>query len=1255
MATELASGYISLGANTQQLSKDIRGAFAGAEQTAGRAGDSAGSSFASKFGKGLKVAGIGVVGAAGGLLATTFTKGFNRLNAIDQAQAKMRALGMDAKSVQSLMDSANKSVKGTAFGLDEAATAAAMASAAGVQAGTDMDKYLSTVADTAAVAGTSMSEMGSIFGKVATTGKVSGDVLQQLSDRGIAVIPALAKHMKVPMEEVSDMVSKGKVSFQDFQGAMQESMGGGAKEMGKTFSGAMANMNAALGRLGAKLLGPVFRAAPPVFDAITKGIDTIGKSIGPVFNTVKDKISGALGGINVSGALQEAQGGVRAFFAAFKAGGDDVTSSGFAGVLESLGLSLRNIWDKAQPILKGLIPPLKDLAVTVFRNLVNYAQVFGQHMVNMWNSMKGPMGSILGTIKSQGLPIVKALVGFLKDNLPKVVNVAKALSPVLAKLAGLIGGAIATAFKIIAPIIKVVVIVLKDVLSVVFSVAAGIITALAPIVDWLLTNLGPVFSMVFNGIKDVIGFVWSVVSVIFTSIWSAIQGLGTVISWLWTNVAMPAFNGIGAVIGWLWTNVIQPVGGFIAGIFQNIGGVVMWLWNNAVVPAWNAISGAIQWAWDNVIKPIGDFIVGAWQKISDKAGEVKDWVVGKWNDMISFFQGLPDKVGKIAETLWSPLKDAAKAVFNGIANLWNNTVGKLSFKTPGWLPSGMGNKGFEMPKIPTFSEGGWTGPGSKYQPAGIVHADEFVINKAARARFEAQNPGALDYLNATGMMPRGSLLGGYAEGGLVGRRNQKDVNDFPRREGLEGAGYDWGGIHWGDCSGAMSAIALYSAGFDPWSDRRGTSGFAEWLPSLGFEMGPGGPGDFRIGWLDDPGGPGGGHTAGTLPNGTNVEMGGDRGNGQVGGNAAGSDNPLFTTGHAFIKLPGSSGPEKAQDNSQGYQYGGSGTTYGATSPTTEQKKEPFSAAKTTKEFFGTAGKIAGESLFDIFNPFSQNTPDPVAIADRYTIKNSDAEQTTETPSTYGQMPSTPPSAGSGDKTESEGTKPLTVGTGEMTPDGYVKDIAAAAHAANLPLQGAIIGVGTAITEVGNPLKMFANSNVPASLNLPHDAVGQNGTSTGLFQQQENGAWGTLADRMNAFQSAAMFYKAFPDGWESMAKGDVAQKVQVSAFPDRYEGNMAEAEKLLIGKFDRGGIVPTGISMIENRLGRYEQAAVFTQSQWTGIQRVGQAVANGGGVGTQVDARTIVENLTVADYHEWEKAKKGMDQRAQMRYSRSLKK
>ncbi|WP_052061877.1 phage tail tape measure protein [Rhodococcoides fascians] len=146
-----------------------------------------------------------------------------------------------------------------------------------------------------------------------------------------------------------------------------------------------------------------------------------------------------------------------------------------------------------------------------------------------------------------------------------------------------------------------------------------------------------------------------------------------------------------------------------------------------------------------------------------------------------------------------------------------------------------------------------------------------------------------------------SKLVKMADGGIM---SAQAVNEFPRREGLEGSDYDWGGVHWGDCSGAMSGIARYAVGMDPWGGRFATGNQASALASLGFQSGVGSAGTLRFGWKN--GGPGGGHTAGTLPDGTNVEMGGARGNGQVGGGAAGANDPQFTD-HAFLPLQGDPG------------------------------------------------------------------------------------------------------------------------------------------------------------------------------------------------------------------------------------------------------------------------------------------------------------------------------------------------------------
>jgi hypothetical protein len=46
-----------------------------------------------------------------------------------------------------------------------------------------------------------------------------------------------------------------------------------------------------------------------------------------------------------------------------------------------------------------------------------------------------------------------------------------------------------------------------------------------------------------------------------------------------------------------------------------------------------------------------------------------------------------------------------KTVFNGIGKIWNNTVGKIKFTIPSWVP-GVGGKGFDMPDIPMLAAGG---------------------------------------------------------------------------------------------------------------------------------------------------------------------------------------------------------------------------------------------------------------------------------------------------------------------------------------------------------------------------------------------------------------------------------------------------------------------------------------------------------------------------------------------------------------------
>ena len=85
------------------------------------------------------------------------------------------------------------------------------------------------------------------------------------------------------------------------------------------------------------------------------------------------------------------------------------------------------------------------------------------------------------------------------------------------------------------------------------------------------------------------------------------------------------------------------------------------------------------------------------------------------------FKKIVDAIGEALKDAFTGTVDAVKTVvnayigiykglFNAIAKAWNNTIGKLSFKIPSWVP-GIGGKGFDVPNIPELAKGGIvTGP-----------------------------------------------------------------------------------------------------------------------------------------------------------------------------------------------------------------------------------------------------------------------------------------------------------------------------------------------------------------------------------------------------------------------------------------------------------------------------------------------------------------------------------------------------------------
>lgn len=303
MGIELGKAYVQVIPSTRGIKGQLTESLTGATTAAGK---KSGISFAGKFGKTI-LKGMGAIGIATSI-GSIMSKGWDRMLSIDTAKAKLKALGNDSETVKRIADNANAAVKGTAYGMDAAMTAAASATAAGIKPGKELTRYLGLMGDAASVSGVSMEEMGSIFNKVAANGKISTEEMNQLADRGIPIWQLLADETGMSMEELRKAVTNGQIDIEDFQNAIESGMGGAAKTMGsETIQGAISNIGASFSRMGANILGsaddtdsfagrllPLMNNVMDFMGLIESGASVLGEVIGAIIGPIMDGIGNAL-------------------------------------------------------------------------------------------------------------------------------------------------------------------------------------------------------------------------------------------------------------------------------------------------------------------------------------------------------------------------------------------------------------------------------------------------------------------------------------------------------------------------------------------------------------------------------------------------------------------------------------------------------------------------------------------------------------------------------------------------------------------------------------------------------------------------------------------------------------------------------------------------------------------------------------------------------------------------------------------------
>ena len=289
--------------------------------------------------------------------------GWKRASDIKAGKFMLEGLGLGDNNVQLLSEAAQRAVKGTAAGLGEAMKAAGVMATSGLKDAQKMEDTLRGIAGVSAMTGRSFENIANIYSTVASNGKLMTMQLRQFSFAGINVAAKLAEAMGTTEEAVNQMVTKGQIDFETFSQIMSDTFGPHALDANKTFEGALANMKAALSRIGESFATPFMDNAKDVFNVLRVFFDSVNAAMAPIEEDFKKLM--ALGNAFVHKVfspfvekITDAEGNVK------WVAKENKILSNIASTVRNIYTTIVLIFDAFASAFREVFPPLEDTTET---------------------------------------------------------------------------------------------------------------------------------------------------------------------------------------------------------------------------------------------------------------------------------------------------------------------------------------------------------------------------------------------------------------------------------------------------------------------------------------------------------------------------------------------------------------------------------------------------------------------------------------------------------------------------------------------------------------------------------------------------------------------------------------------------------------------------------------------------------------------------------------------------------------------------
>lgn len=676
-----------------------------------------GSGFARSVGGMLKTGVVaGVTGALAGIGAGAVW-GVKIASQNEQAQISFTTmLGSAEKAGKFLTDLQNFAAK-TPFEFPELQTAASSLVSVGVSA----DKVVPIMTSLGnATAGMGTGSEGIKRATVAlqqmnAAQRISGDDLNQLRNAGIPVYDLLSKATGKSTQEVVKMAQAGKLGKTELDALMK------ALESGKgleRFSGLMDAQSASLAGMWSTFKDTfgqgLARAVQPAIPIIKNVLGQATVASQAFFDGLQGKATQGASG--VVKALSKFGLGVRAMVQAFKDG--DVTSDGFVGKMQKIGLVARGVYDKLKAFFSGGFKTgdtgaaLGSLGDSFQKIMPAIQDLIGQlpslsDVLSVGATMFGFLADHIGLVEKAMPAIVAGFVLYKASQLAANVALTASIPLRMAEVAASFTQSSAMRAHTAALVSNTATItgntaaenvglltrirgVASMVASKVATIAASAATKAYAAGQWLLNaamSANPIGLIVIALAAVVGGLIYAythsekfraIVQAAFTMVKNVATGLLNFFKNNWRTILMFLTGPIGIAVGLIiryWSqikNAVMTAVRFVGNLLKNAAiaylrfQMAVWSAIGKVISFMVSLPGKILGA----LASLGGRLVGL---ARSAFGAMKDTATGAVGGLLDYVRGLPGQIisglGNLAGLLVSAGGDLIRGLIEGIGNM----------------------------------------------------------------------------------------------------------------------------------------------------------------------------------------------------------------------------------------------------------------------------------------------------------------------------------------------------------------------------------------------------------------------------------------------------------------------------------------------------------------------------------------------------------------------------------------------------------